>query len=400
MLTLASSAGLALEPLVEGLPFDVASIDHMRNVSWDDYCTVVERFEDACGGPEGHVATTAKHHRAILAPELRRLMSAIISPEALLGLVIRTLCPHSFPTVDFDYARRPDGRFVVSGHLRATARPCEAWFRGSVPYMQHITEHLGLPPSEVEILELTDRSLVFLIRLPRSRTVVARAENGARTAFSASLRVMRHFAAEARQRSVELLATRASLDDIGALGRNLARHLDLDSLADAIFDVLSKHGWDRIALCVTALDREAAPFERSYGAGGPYECRLELVVADRAVGWLELAGNGDARWLEELRPWLAICLDNARTVGTIGRRASDDAKRIANRLDELKRSHDLKPRQIEVLARIVRGLSNKEIASDLDCAENTVEYHLTQLLRRTATSGRTQLTAWFWSGCA
>ena len=114
MLALASSAGLAVEPLVEGLPFDLASINRLRNVSWDDYCTVVERFEAACGGPEGHVATTAKYHRAILAPEIRRLMSAVISPEALLRFVIRTLCPHSFPTVDFDYARRPDGRFVVS----------------------------------------------------------------------------------------------------------------------------------------------------------------------------------------------------------------------------------------------------------------------------------------------
>ena len=264
--------------------------------------------------------------------------------------------------------------------------------------MQHITEHLGLPPSEVEIVELTERSLVFLIRLPPSRTVVARAENGARTALGASLRVMRHFAAEARQRSVELLATRASLDDVGALGRNLARHLDLDSLADAIFDILSKHGWDRIALSVTVLEHAAPPFERSYGAGGPYECRLDLVVADRSVGWLELAGNGDARLLEELRPWLAICLDNARTVGAIGRRAPGDGDRIANRLEAVRRSHDLKPRQIEVLARIVRGYSNKEIAADLECAENTVEYHLTQLLRRTALSGRTQLAAWFWSG--
>jgi DNA-binding CsgD family transcriptional regulator len=400
MLDMARSASLPLEPLVDALPFDLDSIERLRNVSWDDYCVVVERFEEACGGPEGLVATTAKHHRAILAPELRSMIGALVSPEALLRFVIRTLCPHTFPTVDFDYVRQPDGRFLVSGRLRPRARPCGAWFRGSVPYVQHLTEHLGLPPAEVEILQSTDHSLVFLIRLPPSRTVAARAEGGARTAFTASLRVMRRLAAEARQRSVELLTVQAKFDDVGALGRNLARHLDLDALAAEIGEALSKQGWNRIALSVAALDDKSAPFVHTRGGEGPFEQTLELVVADRSVGCLELAGSGDTRLLEELLPWLAICLDNARTVSAIGKRAPEDSERIAKRLGELERSHGFKPRQIDVLARIVRGYSNKEIAADLACAENTVEYHLTQLLRRTATSGRTQLAAWFWSGCA
>ena len=43
------------------------------------------------------------------------------------------------------------------------------------------------------------------------------------------------------------------------------------------------------------------------------------------------------------------------------------------------------------------GRSNKEIAVELDCAMNTVEHHVTQLFRKTGTSGRTQLVTWFWS---
>jgi DNA-binding CsgD family transcriptional regulator len=54
---------------------------------------------------------------------------------------------------------------------------------------------------------------------------------------------------------------------------------------------------------------------------------------------------------------------------------------------------DLTPRQADVLARVARGLSNKEIAAELACAENTVEFHVTQLLRKAGVQSRTQLLA-------
>jgi DNA-binding NarL/FixJ family response regulator len=45
----------------------------------------------------------------------------------------------------------------------------------------------------------------------------------------------------------------------------------------------------------------------------------------------------------------------------------------------------------------VRGKSNKEIARSLACAENTVELHVTQLLRRASASSRAELIARYWS---
>ena len=53
----------------------------------------------------------------------------------------------------------------------------------------------------------------------------------------------------------------------------------------------------------------------------------------------------------------------------------------------------LTPRQREALERIARGMSNKEIAQDLGCAEVTVESHLTAIYRRAAVDGRNQLAA-------
>jgi DNA-binding CsgD family transcriptional regulator len=57
----------------------------------------------------------------------------------------------------------------------------------------------------------------------------------------------------------------------------------------------------------------------------------------------------------------------------------------------------LTPRQRQVLAVVAQGKSNKEIAQALGCAENTVELHVTQLLRRAEVKSRAELIAHFWS---
>jgi DNA-binding CsgD family transcriptional regulator len=57
------------------------------------------------------------------------------------------------------------------------------------------------------------------------------------------------------------------------------------------------------------------------------------------------------------------------------------------------RRFSLTRRQREVACLLMRGASNKEIASELGCAERTVELHVTALMRKTGTANRTQLAA-------
>jgi DNA-binding CsgD family transcriptional regulator len=57
----------------------------------------------------------------------------------------------------------------------------------------------------------------------------------------------------------------------------------------------------------------------------------------------------------------------------------------------------LTERQSEILAEVARGQSNKTIAALLGCAENTVEFHVTTLLRKAECESRAQLVARFWS---
>jgi DNA-binding CsgD family transcriptional regulator len=67
------------------------------------------------------------------------------------------------------------------------------------------------------------------------------------------------------------------------------------------------------------------------------------------------------------------------------------------RLDAATHAWELTRRQREVLQYLARGEANKEIAQALSCAENTVELHVTQILRKAGAPSRAKLIARFWS---
>ena len=62
---------------------------------------------------------------------------------------------------------------------------------------------------------------------------------------------------------------------------------------------------------------------------------------------------------------------------------------VAERLAERRRRQDLTSREIEVLQLLVKGRSNKEIASDLSIAEDTVKSHLKTLFAKLEVRDRT-----------
>jgi DNA-binding NarL/FixJ family response regulator len=63
---------------------------------------------------------------------------------------------------------------------------------------------------------------------------------------------------------------------------------------------------------------------------------------------------------------------------------------IAQRLAERVGTEELTPREFDVLEQIVRGCSNKEIATALDISEATVKTHINSLLGKLGVTDRTQ----------
>lgn len=66
---------------------------------------------------------------------------------------------------------------------------------------------------------------------------------------------------------------------------------------------------------------------------------------------------------------------------------------LTERIKSVATLWQLTPRQTEVLRNVVEGASNKEIAQRLNCAEVTIENHLTLVFRQAEVDGRGQLMA-------
>ena len=275
VMDLAEQGGIPLEPLFEGLPFDAAGARRLRRVSWDDYCVVGDRVEDAVGGPE-RLADLRENDFHRITPELRVIAGSVISPKTLLRLMVEVFNPLTMPPLEWVFADEGEHRVRVEIHPRPGVELPRSFYAASIGIMRGLPRHLDLPAAVVHPSRVAG-SMIFEAELPSPRTIVARA----REATSAVI---------ARVMSALVLGYDEGGSPIGA---------------------------------VTT----------------PLEDRMKRVTRD----------------------W------------------------------------SLTRRQGEVLEILVQGKSNKEIARTLACAENTVELHVTQLLKRTNVRSRAELIARYWS---
>lgn len=64
-------------------------------------------------------------------------------------------------------------------------------------------------------------------------------------------------------------------------------------------------------------------------------------------------------------------------------------------LEDFSKKYGLSPREKEVFSLIKEGRSNSEIASDLYISENTVKFHIKNILKKTVCSNRMELITLF-----
>jgi DNA-binding CsgD family transcriptional regulator len=85
------------------------------------------------------------------------------------------------------------------------------------------------------------------------------------------------------------------------------------------------------------------------------------------------------------------------TMMMVAERAPDPIRRaLPAEIARVARQWSLSPKQRLVIAELVMGKRNKEIAEALGCAEVTVEYHLSAIRKKTGLGGRAALIARFW----
>jgi DNA-binding CsgD family transcriptional regulator len=185
---LARRAGMDVASFFEGLPFDEPALRRMKRVPWDQYCTLVERLEDAAGGPEGFDGLLSREI-ANAYPEVQALTAAFISPKAIIRFVIEIGNPILFPPVEFRFVDLGDDCARINMWLRPGARPCRAFFHASGGSYRGMTRHLGLPPARAESTT-TPYSSASVLYLPPSATVATRAKRASERVLRRGARII------------------------------------------------------------------------------------------------------------------------------------------------------------------------------------------------------------------
>jgi DNA-binding CsgD family transcriptional regulator len=181
MLELAQRNGLAMAPLVEGMPFDAVSVRRLKWVAWDDFCRFCERFESQAGGPEA-AQRLLENAFERLAPEMTMLAAALMSPKALYQFVFEVLHPIMLPPLEFTYTDLGVDHLRIVSRVRPEFRPCPALMRLSTGAMRGLTRCLGMPSARVEA-DLDGREITFEVHVPPSRTIPARLRRSSRAAI-------------------------------------------------------------------------------------------------------------------------------------------------------------------------------------------------------------------------
>jgi hypothetical protein len=170
-LGMARAAGLALEPLCRGLSFSPHTLRRLQRVPWDEFCTLCERIEEAAGEPDGFAELCARNFQNGLAKDSRTVLAAFAEPKALFHFLFKVVYPFVWPPLAANCQVLAEDQIRIVLRTHPGARPCLAFFSGSVGAHRGITAQFGMPLAEAVVEELTARSLVATLHLPPSTTL-------------------------------------------------------------------------------------------------------------------------------------------------------------------------------------------------------------------------------------
>ena len=115
---------------------------------------------------------------------------------------------------------------------------------------------------------------------------------------------------------------------------------------------------------------------------------VQLHARNRLLGVLELFNRSAVDWGQD---WL----DFYDTLGGLVGVATDHAAMVATAPARAREGQTPRPKlsdlEVEILRLIVEGFTNREIAGQVHRSENTVKFHVRQILEKTGTSNRTEL---------
>ncbi|MFL5322263.1 MAG: LuxR C-terminal-related transcriptional regulator [Myxococcaceae bacterium] len=400
-LDMAHAAGVPRKKILEGFPFDEKLLkkDSVR-VPWPAYVTLLKRLREEVGDLDALEDLGARVPE--VSPELRSIAAVFVTPKHLVRFAATSFVPAQFANLRFELNDDGD-QLRIRVHVPPPHEDSPELARIFKGGLRSMPRYLGAPDAKVRA-EFQPRQFTFWVKVPASKTLLSRFAR-ARSAFVAS------GAMHELSRSWQEVATawranndyhafraveRQRIDAMAKLGHALAATADPAQRAECIADTLKTFkGCTKVVLA----QGERVIVERGTATKESRELKRELAVAGKHVGSLTVFADERVEELmmvmDRIVPWASMGL--AAGVDVAKASPATDGVEMDARVARAVKQWDLTERQQQVLALLVKGRSNKEIAAALQCAERTVEIHVTHLLRKSDAGSRAMITAKFWT---
>jgi len=182
-LGLGEQQGIPRAKLLAGLPFDAAEVARRQlPVDWDTYVEVCDRLRDRLGGNTQMAEAAAK--LPAVTPEVTRFAPLFVSPRRLVHFFARVLDPRIWPCIRVTIEDVDDELVRTESSIPAHFRNGESVFAAGLGAWRTTPCRLGLPPAEIIHAEVGSHRGTYVLKLPASRTIAARARRAAIEAFA------------------------------------------------------------------------------------------------------------------------------------------------------------------------------------------------------------------------
>lgn len=370
----AEQAGHSPEELVEGLSISPSIVrSRYKRVPWDDFVVVGERVCAIIGGPDALEDLVAEFGVRPVSGIVRLFAGRLVNVRALYTLGAKWLGPSTFLCTRAFCEDLPDGRLRQTVEILPPYQDSELFFRTMRGILRTTPGMVGGPDAHVE-MTIAPRKGIYTITLSereRRRWWAARPRASAVADALGELTAMQEelqlSLAETHARGRVLVAQAARLTTLHRLSRQLAERTDVRGVADSVVDLLREHfGFSAVRVSVSSRAGLAAEVVRAGGAPvGPASDSRELLASSGVVGRVELwsasadSGSNPADpdpLLDELVPWIAVALDNARSFEALNAQTArleteSNERRIAERRLE-------QAARMDALGRLAGGLAH------------------------------------------
>ncbi|HEY5959309.1 MAG TPA: LuxR C-terminal-related transcriptional regulator, partial [Polyangiaceae bacterium] len=414
-----------------GIDWSLAALEHgVSNIDdaapeqrfpWPFFSALLEQLEARLGGPLGIEQMGAEI--AAAHPLFRLLMHLHFGLLEIQEVAAERLLPYLFDgVVQTLVHRQPEGALRITLSLGKEHSTCYAFWSLLLGYFRPVSRLFGLADCIVDV-EMADRFAEFIVVCPQELPgEPTEGQEIRRRVREVLLKDLVRFEALRELPNPDL---RSSVFErrVGAAakpGEPPASGIDA-----FIADIRCKLGVELVQLfemTPVGLRRLGLPREGIHGA----RIRRALWLGGAVVGAIEIerpSSVGHAREASLLDEYIdgfayrLAELQNRLPYGTgaggfalaeskvsdpaLGEAPPSSRGRVSRaardgRLNELTELWQLSERQRSVLALLVDGLGNREIAARLGCTIGTIENHVTRLLKRAQVDNRAALTAVFW----